>query len=156
MPFNIWQPSGWTMLRLQSAVGGHTTHMFTCTCDARCHARKAAWLIFQQKLTHMHTPDILTHLICNHSMDSWLAQQPVIPPSWNGAPRNLSKRQIRSAFKAQQAKIGWDQFFRGRIAKAWRISIGMYYKIRQPGESFTPGRSMRTVIIKELGCSWSP
>jgi hypothetical protein len=46
--------------------------------------------------------------------------------------------------------IGWDQFFRGRIAKAcWRIPIGMYYKIRQPGESFTPDQWMRTVI-KEL------
>jgi hypothetical protein len=49
-----------------------------------------------------------------------------------------------------QATIGWDQFFRGRIAtKAWRIPIGTYYKIRQPGESFTPDQWMRTVI-KEL------
>jgi hypothetical protein len=51
--------------------------------DAQCDARKAARLIFQQKLTHMHTPDILTHVICN-SMDSWLAQRPVIAPAWNG------------------------------------------------------------------------
>jgi hypothetical protein len=56
---------------------------------------------------------------------------------------------IRSAIKAQ-AKIGWDRFFRGRIAKAWRLPpIGTYYKIRQPGESFTPDQWMRTVI-KEL------
>jgi hypothetical protein len=53
-------------------------------------------------------------------------------------------------FKAQ-AKIGWDQFFHGRIAKAWwRIPISMsYYKIRQPGDSFTPDQWMQTVI-KEL------
>jgi hypothetical protein len=45
---------------------------------------------------------------------------------------------------------GWDKSFRGRIAKACRIlPIGTYYKIRQPGESFTPDQWMRTVI-KEL------
>jgi hypothetical protein len=109
--------------------------MLTCACDARCDARtrKTARLAFQQKkLTRMHTPDILTHLICN-SMDSWLARQPVVEPAWND-PEEPIQKQIRSAFKTQ-AKIGWNQFFRGCIAKAWRIPIGMYYKIRQPGES---------------------
>jgi hypothetical protein len=62
----------------------------------------------------MHTPDIMNHLICN-SMDSWLARRPVLPPEWNG-PEEPIQRQTRSAFKAQ-TKIGWDQFFRGRIAK---------------------------------------
>jgi hypothetical protein len=75
-----------------------TTHMLTCTCDARRDARTAARLIFQQKLTRMHTPDILTHLICN-SMDSWLAQRPVLPPAWNGH-EELIQQQICSAFKA--------------------------------------------------------
>jgi hypothetical protein len=61
------------MLCLQSnQLWEDTTHMLTCTCDARCTARNAARVAFQQKLTHMHTPDILTHLLCN-SMDSWLA-----------------------------------------------------------------------------------
>jgi hypothetical protein len=59
-----------------------------------------------------------------------------MPPAWNG-PEEPIQRQIRSAFKAQ-ATIGWDQFFRGRIAKAWSKPIGTYYRIRQPGESFTP------------------
>jgi hypothetical protein len=103
-------------------------------------------LIFQQKLTHMHTPNIVTHLICN-SMDSWLACRPGLPSAWNG-PEEPIQQQLRSAFKAQ-AKIRSDQFFCGRIAKAWRIPIGTYYKIRQPGESFTPDQWMRTVI-KEL------
>jgi hypothetical protein len=123
-----------------------TTHVLTCTCDARCEARTAAHKIFQQKLTRMHTPDILSNTICK-SMDSWLARRPVLPPEWNG-PEEPIQRQIRSAFKAQ-AKIGWDQFFRGRIAKEWSKPIGTYYKIRQPGESFTPDQWMRTVI-KEL------
>jgi hypothetical protein len=40
--------------------------------------------------------------------------------------------------------------FHGRIAKAWcKQPIGTYYKIRQPGDSFTPDQWMRTVI-KEL------
>jgi hypothetical protein len=71
-------------------------------------------------------------------MDSWLARRPVIALAWNG-PEEPIQQQIRCAFQQAQAKIGWDQqFFRGRIAKAWRIPIGMYYKIRQPGDSFTP------------------
>jgi hypothetical protein len=37
-------------------------------------------------------------------------------------PEEPIQQQIRSAFTAQ-AKIGWDQFFHGRIAKAsWRIA----------------------------------
>jgi hypothetical protein len=121
--------------------------MLTCTCDARCEARKAAPMIFQQKLMSMHTPDILTHTICK-SMDNWLARRPVLLPEWNG-PKDPIQPQIRSAFKAQATRIGWDQFFRGCIAKAWSIPIGTYYRIRQPGESFTPDQWMRTVI-KEL------
>jgi hypothetical protein len=49
------------------------THMLTCTCDARCAARTSARVIFHQCQMRMHTPHILTHLICN-SMDSWLAR----------------------------------------------------------------------------------
>jgi hypothetical protein len=91
-----------------------TTHMLTCTCDARCTARNAArGVAFQQKLTRMHTPDIpLTHL-CN-SMDSWLARRPVVIPARNG-PEEPIQKQILQAFTAQSA-IGWDLFFRGRIA----------------------------------------
>jgi hypothetical protein len=91
----------------------------------------------------MHTPDILTHLLCN-SMDSWLARRPVIEPAWNRSEEPIQRQILRA-----QAKIGWDQFFRGRIAKEWRIPIGTYYMIRKPGESFTPDQWMRTVL-KEL------
>jgi hypothetical protein len=75
--------------------------MLTCTCDTRCEApRKAARTIFQQKLTRMHTHDILTHTICN-SMDNWLAGRPVLPPAWKNGPEDPIQQQIRSAFTAQ-------------------------------------------------------
>ena len=45
-----------------------------------------------------------------------------------------------------QSKIGWDQFFRGRIAKDWKLAIRTYYQERQPGDSFTPDQWMRTTI----------
>jgi hypothetical protein len=71
-------------------------------------------------------------------------------PSWNGPEEDIQK-QIRRAFTAQCA-IGWDQFFHGRIAKAWGLPpIGMYYNIRQPGDSFTPDQWMRTpAVITEI------
>jgi hypothetical protein len=79
-------------------------------------------------------------------MDHWLARRPVIAPTWHG-PGDLFQRQLRRAFHAQ-SRIGWDQFFRGRIAKAWSIPIATYYKERQPGSSFTPDQWMRTVILE--------
>jgi hypothetical protein len=36
------------------------------------------------------------------------------------------KRELDRAFKAQR-NIGWDQFLRDRIAKAWSIPIRTYY-----------------------------
>jgi hypothetical protein len=69
--------------QLRCMGGHHPAHMLTCTCDARCTARNAARVAFQQKLTRMRTPDILTHLLCN-SMDSWLARRPVVMTARNG------------------------------------------------------------------------
>jgi hypothetical protein len=84
-------------------------------------------------------------------MDIWLARRPAIPPAWNGPEEPIQQQICSSAFKALSTTIGgWDQFFHGHIAKAWRIPIGTYYKIRQPGElAFTPDQWMLTVI-KEL------
>jgi hypothetical protein len=88
-------------------------------------------------------------------MDNWLARRPVLPLARN-CPEEPIKQQIRSAFKAQ-ATIGWDQFFHGRIAKAWSIPIGTYFKSRQPGESFTPDQGMRQNSHQEtLGVLDSP
>jgi ribosomal protein L32E len=64
------------------------------------------------------------------------------------ALRNLSSDKSVAPSELR-LRFGWDQFFRGRIAKAWRKPIGTFYKIRQPGESFTPDQWMRAVI-KEL------
>jgi hypothetical protein len=135
-----------------------TTHMLTCTCDARCEARKAArTILFQQKFMRMHTPDILTQMICNN-MDNWLARRPVLPPALNG-PEEPIQHQIHSVFKAQ-ATIGWDQFFRGHIGAGPRHGANQLerttYRIRQPGESFTPDQWMRTVSSRNFGCSQSP
>jgi hypothetical protein len=119
-----------------------TTHVLTCPCEARCQARTAARVIFQQQLTRLHTPDILNKLICD-SMDSWMARRPVTLPAWN--VREPIQREMRRAFTAQ-SKIGWDQFLRGRVAKAWQRPIQTYYRLRQPGESFTPEQWMRKLI----------
>ena len=124
----------------------NTTHVLTCSCDACSAARATALMTFQWKLTKMHTPDVLSHLL-RTSMESWLARRPVLPPEWTGTEEPI-QREIRTAFR-EQARIRWDQFFCGRIAQAWKIPIGTYYKIRKPGKPFTPDNWMRNVI-KEL------
>jgi hypothetical protein len=123
-----------------------TTHVITCSCDPRKSARQVALAQFKQKLSRLHTPNIMTNLICN-SMNSWLSRRPVQLHTWHG-PQEPIHAQLRRAFRAQ-AQIRWDQFFRGRIAKAWQRPIAEYYKIRQPGESYTADQWMRSVI-KEL------
>ena len=85
----------------------------------------------------------MNNLICD-SMDHWLASRRIVPPGWSNSDEPI-KRQLDNAFHAQHA-IGWDQFFRGRIAKAWSIPIQTYYCARRPGETFTPDRWMRTMI----------
>jgi hypothetical protein len=101
---------------------------------------------FQQKLLWLHTPDVMNKLICN-SMDSWLAPQQVTLLVWTG-PNEPIHGALHCTFRVQ-AKIRWDQFFCGVIAKDWKWPITVYYKIWQPGESYTSDQWMWT-IIKEL------
>ena len=82
-------------------------------------------------------------LICD-SMTSWLDRTRISPPTWI-PPEEPIQTQLRNAFKSQ-SKIGWDQFFRGRITKDWQHAIQTFYSERQPGKSFTPDQWMRTTI----------
>jgi hypothetical protein len=100
-----------------------TTHVLTCSCRACTTARTQARASFQQKLSCMHTLNIMNKIICA-SMDSWLDQRPVVAPLRTG-PEEPIQCQLRSAFHAQ-CQIGWDQFFRGHMAKAWILPIGTY------------------------------
>jgi hypothetical protein len=52
---------------------GDTTHVLTCSCNPRQSARHEAQAQFKQKLSRLHTLNIMTNLICNSTMDSWLS-----------------------------------------------------------------------------------
>jgi hypothetical protein len=66
------------------------------------------------------------------------------------ALRNLSSNKSEVPSELRLRLGGINSSVAGHIAaKAWRKPIGTYYKIRQPGESFTPDQWMQTVI-KEL------
>jgi hypothetical protein len=120
-----------------------TNHILRCPCETRCTARQEAFIIFRQHLKKQHTPDIMATLICN-SMTHWLDRSRIPPPTWT-PPEEPIQTQLRHAFKSQ-SKIGWDQFFRGRITKDWKLAIQTFYNERQPGNSFTPDQWMRTTI----------
>jgi hypothetical protein len=62
---------------------------------------------------------------------------------------NLSSNKYVAPSELRLRLGGINSSVDASLAKAWRIPIGTYYKIRQPGESFTPDQWMRTVI-KEL------
>ena len=80
---------------------------------------------FRQHLVTQHTPDIMTTLICD-SMNNWLQCTQVHPPTWD-TPLEPIQHDLRRAFDAQR-RIGWDQFFRGRLALAWKTAIATYYR----------------------------
>jgi hypothetical protein len=120
-----------------------TNHVLCCCCDARSQARVDAFLQFRTHLQQQHTPDIMATLLCN-CMEHWIARRRIAPPEWI-APTEPILRLLTRAFHAQ-TKIGWDQFFRGRIALAWKSAIQVYYHERKPGTKFTPEQWLRTTI----------
>ena len=77
-------------------------------------------------------------------MHSWVHRTRIAPPTWP-TPTEPIMDSITMAFNSQR-RIGWDQFFRGRISSAWKNAIRHYYNARKPGDSFTPDRWMRTTI----------
>jgi hypothetical protein len=81
-------------------------------------------------------------------MNTWLSRRPVQLPTWHG-PQEPIHAQLRRAFQAK-SHIGWDQFYHGHVAKAWQRPIAEYYKIRQPGESYTTNQQWMCSVIKEL------
>ena len=120
-----------------------TNHVLRCPSEDRCTARTETIKTFRQHLQKQHTPDIMATLICD-SMTSWLHRRRITPPTWP-QPEEPIMADLKRAFESQR-KIGWDQFFRGRIAKDWKIAIKSYYRERQPGDSYTPDQWMRTTI----------
>jgi hypothetical protein len=78
-------------------------------------------------------------LICT-SMTSWLNRTRITFPTWT-QPAEPIMTDLKRAFTSQ-GKIGWDQFFRGRIATDWKTAIKTYYQERQPGTSYTPDQWM--------------
>jgi hypothetical protein len=74
----------------------------------------AAQKTFQQKLSRLHTPDIMNKLICD-SMDSWLARRPVTLTVWTG-PNEPIHGALCRAFRTQ-AKIGRINSFVGELQK---------------------------------------
>lgn len=101
-----------------------TNHVLQCCCDDRSHAHQEALNQFRSHLLQQHTPDIMATLLCT-CMENWISRRQIAPPDWI-AHTKLVLQLLTRAFHAQ-SKIGWDQFFRGRVALAWKSAIQVYY-----------------------------
>ena len=97
-----------------------TNHIIKCQSDEQYQARKEAMNVLCKKLHKQHTPNVLTDILCD-SMDHWINQQRITPPQWHNNVE-LVLQAITTAFYSQK-KIGWDQFFRGRISSDWTKAI---------------------------------
>jgi hypothetical protein len=131
---------GWTLFCMSSTLGRHhpcsNLFLWSPQCRTYCSLH--------------HLSNISQTFICltswpSYSAGVWtaglLADLSSLWRGMHGPPKPI-QRQLQRAF-AVQTKIGWDQFFCRRIAKAWQIPIGTYYTIRQPGDSFTPAQLMQ-------------
>jgi hypothetical protein len=121
----------------------NTNHVLQCCSPTRLATRTAAFTTFRAHLKTQHTPDILATLLCDN-MTTWITRQRPTPPTLHN-PDDPILQAITTAFHSQ-SNIGWDQFFRGRIATDWKTAISTYYHERRPGTAFTPDQWMRTTI----------
>jgi hypothetical protein len=85
----------------------------------------------------------MANLLCT-CMHNWTHRNCRSLPNWL-EPLEPIMQHLKHAFDAQ-CRIGWDQFFRGRISRQWKTAIETYYHERCPGESYTPNHWMRTTI----------
>ena len=120
-----------------------TNHVLNCPSDAREQARTQAFTILRQHFQKQHTPNMLTDLICD-SMNNWIQRQRIVPPQENTQDEPIMHA-ITIAFHSQK-RIGWDQFFCGRLLTDWNKAIDIYYHDRRPGNAYTPEQWMRTTI----------
>lgn len=120
-----------------------TNHVLNCPSDDREQARTQAFTILRQHFQKQHTPNVLTDLICD-SMNNWIQRRRIVPPQENN-PDEPIMQAITIAFHSQK-RIGWDQFFRGRLSTDWNKAIDIYYRDRRPGNAYTPEQWMRTTI----------
>jgi hypothetical protein len=120
-----------------------TNHVIRCNGDSRTLARDEAFDTFRKHLQRQHTPDIMADLICD-CMRRWVSRHPITRPTWP-SPSEPIHRLLTKAYYAQ-SRIGWDQFFRGRVALPWKEVIALYYTERRPGAMFTPDHWLRTTV----------
>ena len=116
-----------------------TNHVLCCPSEERDQARNHAFIVLRKHFEKQFTPTVMTDLICA-SMNSWLNRNRIEPPHWHHTDETITTA-ITLAFQSQK-RIGWDQFFRGRLSVDWLQPIAIYYNERRPGHKFNPERWM--------------
>jgi hypothetical protein len=79
------------------------------------------------------------------ALRAWMGKHPIQPPTWTALEVTPLQQSIRRAFDAQ-TRIGWDQFFRGRLTKYWKLPLYMYYQERRPTSHISPTLWMNRTI----------
>ena len=121
-----------------------TNHVLQCLSNAWDKTWTEAFKVLHTHFEKQHTPTVLTNLLCDN-MAHWITNWWRIPtPQWP-TPEEPIMTAITSAFHSQK-NIRWDQFFHGRLSKAWLTVIEIYYQEHRPGYIFTPNHWMRTTI----------
>ena len=115
-----------------------TNHILQCPGKDRSNQRKESMHTLCMQLSAKKTPNVMTDLICD-SIDNWIHHCQISLLTWNQHETFLNT--LTNAFNSQK-RIGWDQFFHGRLSKDWATAIGLYYKERRPGTAYNPDNWM--------------
>ena len=103
-----------------------TNHILQCPGEDRSNQRKESMITLCAQLNARKTPNVMTDIICDN-MENWIHRCQQSIPTWTQHETFLNA--LTDMFYSQK-RIGWDQFFRGRLSQDWATAIGLYYKER--------------------------
>jgi len=123
-------------------------HVLRCTSPPREAARTKAITEFKEHLSNQHTPAPMAELII-HAIQRWFQGQRPLPPSLPDYMDDDDSKEIQSLLVTayeRQSRIGWYHFLRGRLTFAWKPVIATYYRMKCPGDKFSPKMWTRRTI----------
>lgn len=123
-------------------------HVLRCNSLLRAKTRKRALGVFLDHLTRYHTPKPMADALLT-TMKRWLQNLPYQTPTFVLSDDDPLDQRLQTSLETafqKQNDIGWAHFFRGRLTKAWKDVIALYYKERQPDEPHNPTLWMRKTV----------
>lgn len=111
-------------------------HILRCIGPTRCVIRETHLTTLRSLYQTLFTPPDMANVIIN-ALRAWMKSSPIAPLPWQHPHSTTLQKATKRAYTAQ-SRIGWDQFFCGRLSKYWRLPLIIYHRERRPITHATP------------------